>query len=410
MIENLPNKIEYRGAERIQLLQDLDVAGKRVFLRVDFNVPTQDGRVTDDTRIREVLPTIEYLSDKGAKVICASHFGRPKGKPDPKFSLELAASHLGTLCNRDIIFSEDTVGHGVTRQSNELKAGQILVLENLRFNPGEKENSEAFAHDLAKLCDIYINDAFGACHRAHTSTDALPRMIPNRAAGFLLQRELNALGKIANNPERPLISVIGGAKVSDKAKVIDALMVKSSKIIIGGAMAYTFLRALDCTTGDSMIEPDLIPLAKSLLNRSKSSKCEIVLPVDHYTGANFDNPGEPVATENAHIPEGRMALDIGPKTVELFTRSLDGAKSVFWNGPMGVFEKEAFSKGTFALADAIAELPATDKICGGGDSVSAVNKSGKASQFTHISTGGGASLELIEGKALPGVEALKKQK
>ncbi len=400
----------YPGAERIKSLDQLELAGKRVFLRVDFNVPVQDGIVMDDTRIKAVLPTIDYLCEKGASVICASHFGRPNGKRVPELSLETAAVRLGELCNRDIIFSEDCRGNGVTRQTHELKPGQILVLENLRFYEGEEANSEEFCHELAKLCDVYVNDAFGTCHRAHASTAGLPLLMAHKAPGLLMEKEIAALSTLIYNPARPLISILGGAKVSDKAKVISSLMVKSSKIIIGGAMAYTFLRALNVQVGNSRVEPDLIPLAKNLMDRSEKSQCRIVLPVDHVTGASFDNPGPAKITENAHIPEGAMGLDIGPKTRELFTRELQGAKSVFWNGPMGVFEKPPFHEGTFAIAKAIAELDAVEKICGGGDSVSAINQSGLASKFTHISTGGGASLEMIEGKAMPGLEALKYSK
>ena len=407
MTESAP--FNYPGAERITRLNKLELKGKRVFLRVDFNVPIHNGKVTDDTRIKAALPTIEYLCEKGASVICASHFGRPNGVRSKELSLENAAAHLGSLCNRDIIFSEDCKGNGVIRQTKELKPGQILVLENLRFEPGEEANSEEFCHELAKLCDVYVNDAFGACHRAHASTAGLAALVPNRAPGLLLEKEIAALGTLVNNPARPLVSIIGGAKVSDKAKVIDALMIKSSKIIIGGAMAYTFLRALQVQTGNSRVEPDLIPLAKKILDRSAASKCKIVLPMDHVTGESFDNPGEPKITENAHIPEGAMGLDIGPRTRELFTKELQGAKSVFWNGPMGVFEKKPFHEGTNAVANAIAELDAVEKICGGGDSVSAINQSGLADKFTHISTGGGASLKMIEGKPMPGIEALKKK-
>ncbi|MEO6460026.1 MAG: phosphoglycerate kinase, partial [Bdellovibrionota bacterium] len=391
----------YPGGERIKRLSDLDVTNKRVFLRVDFNVPMKDGVITDDTRIRAALPTIEALCEKGAAVICASHFGRPKGKRAPEFSLEPAAQHLSELTSRDIIFSEDCTGNGVVRQSKELKPGQILVLENLRFYEGEEKNDQAFAYELAKLCDVYVNDAFGTCHRAHTSTDALPRMIPERGAGLLLEKEIGALAKLIHNPDRPLVAILGGSKVSDKAKVIESLMVKSSKILIGGAMAYTFLRALKVQTGTSRVEPDLIALAGKIMERSEKSQCKIVLPMDHVTGASFDNPGTPQITENAHIPEGRMGLDIGPRTRELFKRELQDAKSILWNGPMGVFEKKPFDEGTNFIAHAIAECAATSKICGGGDSVAAINLSGVADKFTHISTGGGASLEMLEGAPMP---------
>lgn len=398
----------YPGGERIKSLKDLDVAGKRVFLRVDFNVPMKDGLVTDDTRIRAALPTIEALCEKGAAVICASHLGRPKGKRSEKDSLEPAASHLSELTSRDIIFSEDCTGNGVVRQTKELKPGQILVLENLRFYEGEEKNDQAFAYELAKLCDAYVNDAFGTCHRAHASTDALPRMIPERAAGLLLEKEIAALAKLIHNPDRPLVAILGGSKVSDKAKVIDSLMVKSSKILIGGAMAYTFLRALKVQTGTSRVENDLVALAGKMMERAEKAQCKIILPMDHVTGASFDNPGAPQITENAHIPEGRMGLDIGPRTRELFKRELQAAKSILWNGPMGVFEKKPFDEGTNFIAHAIAESHATSKICGGGDSVAAINLSGVADKFTHISTGGGASLEMLEGAPMPGIDSLKR--
>lgn len=398
---------QYPGGERIKTLKDLEFSGKRVFLRVDFNVPLKDGKITDDTRIRAALPTIEYLCEKGAKVICASHLGRPKGKRNSIDSLEVAAVHLSELTSRDIIFSEDCTGNGVVRQSKELKAGQILVLENLRFYEGEEKNTQEFAHELAKLCDIYVNDAFGTCHRAHASTDALPKIISEKAAGLLLEKEIAAIGELMHSPARPLISIIGGAKVSDKAKVIEALMIKSSKILIGGAMAYTFLRAKKVQTGISRVETDLVALAGKIMDRSAAAKCEIVLPMDHVTGASFDNPGTPETTENAHILGDRMGLDIGPRTIELFKKHIDTAASIFWNGPMGVFEKPPFDVGTNAVAQAVADCQAKIKICGGGDSVAAIQKSGLASAFTHISTGGGASLEMIEGAPIPGIESLK---
>jgi len=397
----------YPGGERIKRLNDLDVAGKRVFLRVDFNVPMKDGVVTDDTRIRAALPTIEALCEKGASVICASHLGRPKGR-SPKDSLEPAAQHLSELTSRDIIFSEDCTGNGVVRQSKELKAGQILVLENLRFYEGEEKNDQAFAYELAKLCDVYVNDAFGTCHRAHTSTDALPRMVAERGAGLLLEKEIVALAKIIHSPDRPLVAILGGSKVSDKAKVIDSLMVKSSKILIGGAMAYTFLRALKVQTGNSRVETELVSLAGKMMERAAKSQCKIILPMDHVTGASFDNPGTPQITENAHIPEARMGLDIGPRTRELFKRELEGARSILWNGPMGVFEKKPFDEGTNFIAHVIADSSATSKICGGGDSVAAINLAGVADRFTHVSTGGGASLEMLEGAPMPGIDSLKR--
>jgi phosphoglycerate kinase len=398
----------YPGGERIKRLADLEVSGKRVFLRVDFNVPIKDGVITDDTRIRAALPTIEALCERGASVVCASHLGRPKGQRSHKNSLEPAAAQLSELTSRDIIFSEDCTGNGVVRQSKELKPGQILVLENLRFYEGEEKNQQEFAHELAKLCDVYVNDAFGTCHRAHASTEALPRLVNERGAGLLLEKEIAALAKLIHNPDRPLVAILGGSKVSDKTKVIDALMVKSSKILIGGAMAYTFLRALKIQTGTSRVESDLIALAGKLMERAEKAQCKIILPMDHVTGESFDNPGPAQTTNNTHIPEGRMGLDIGPRTRELFTQEIQGAQSIFWNGPMGVFEKPPFHEGTFAIAHAIATCSAKSKICGGGDSVAAINQSGVAEAFTHISTGGGASLEMIEGSPMPGIDSLKR--
>ncbi len=398
---------DYPGGEKIRLLTDLEVTNKRVFVRVDFNVPMKNGVIQDDTRIRAAIPTINYLIENGARLICASHLGRPKGVVDPAYSLEPVAERLGELLVRPVIFSNDGVGEGVTRQSKDLKPGEIMVLENLRFHEGEEKNSSEFAHKLKSLCDVYINDAFGTCHRAHASTAGLPALVSQRAAGFLLEKEIAALGKLVHNPDRPLISILGGSKVSDKVKVIEALMVKSEKILIGGAMAYTFLRALECKVGNSRIEVDLIPMAKKILERSKESRCEIVLPVDHNLGNSFDNPGTPVFSQNAHIPDGKVALDIGPKTCELFARKMAGAQTLFWNGPLGVFEKPPFNLGTEFVAQAIASHTAKSKICGGGDSVSAVTAAGLENSFTHISTGGGASLEMVEGIPMPGIESLK---
>lgn len=408
----------YPGGDRIPSLKDLDVEGKRVFVRVDFNVPLaphkdQDehgngaDRVIDSTRIKGALPTIRELRERGAKVICASHLGRPKGGPDAKYSLQPVAEKLGELLGADVVFAHDCVGDGILRHTKELKNGQVLVLENLRFHPEEEKNDNNFAFKLSQLADIYVNDAFGTCHRAHASVDALPKLMKHKAGGLLLEAEVEALAGLIYNPPRPLVAILGGSKVSDKAKVIEALMVKSQKILIGGAMAYTFLRALQCTTGDSRVEIDMVSLAKRIMDRAKEANCKILLPVDHVTGKSFDEPGTPETTTNAHIAAGRMGLDIGPKTRELYSRELQGAAAVFWNGPMGVFEKKPFDEGTNALARAIADLPAKTKICGGGDSVTAINQAGLEGGFTHISTGGGASLEMLEGAPMPGIEALK---
>ena len=398
---------QYPGGERICSVRDLEVQGKRVFVRVDFNVPVVDGKITDDTRIRAALPTLKYLLEKGAKIVCASHFGRPKSGPEPKYSLEPIAVRLGELMEVEVVFAHDCVGEAVARQARDLRQGQILVLENLRFHPGEEKNLPEFAHKLAALCDVYVNDAFGTCHRAHASTFGVPNIIKAKGAGFLLEREIGALSQLIHNPKRPLVSILGGSKVSDKVKVIEALMVKSSKILIGGAMAYTFLRVLDVKTGNSRVETEMFGLAKKILDRAKEANCEIVLPMDHVTGVTFDKPGEPQITENAHIIGERIGLDIGPRTQRLFVEKLQGAQSVFWNGPMGVFEKPEFAAGTNAVAHAIAKLDAPIKICGGGDSVSAINQAGVEAGFTHISTGGGASLEMVEGAPMPGIDALK---
>ncbi len=400
---------DYPGGDRIMPMTQMDLENARIFLRVDFNVPINaDGTVGDDTRIRAAIPTIRYLREKRARIVCASHLGRPNGKRNNKESLEPVAARLSELLESDITFADDCIGTNVVRKSIELKPGEILVLENLRFHDGEEKNSVEFSHKLAELCDVYINDAFGTCHRAHASTAGLPSIMKKKGAGLLLEKEIQALSQLIHNPDRPLMAILGGSKVKDKAKVIESLLVKSSKIFIGGAMAYTFLRALKVQTGTSRVETDLIGLAEKILERSEKAKCKILLPVDHVTGESFDHPGTPQITQNAHIPEGRMGLDIGPKTRELYARELVGAKSIFWNGPMGVFEKPPFDAGTLAIAHAIAELPAKSKICGGGDSVAAINQSGQAHAFTHISTGGGASLEMIEGVPMPGIESLKK--
>ncbi len=399
---------DYPGSERILRLDQLEVSNKRVFVRVDFNVPlTDDGKVSDDTRIRASLPTIQALIAKGARVICASHLGRPKGKRDEKYTLEPVAARLGELLGTDVIFADNCIGDGIHRQSRDLRPGQVLVLENLRFHEAEEKNEHDFAFKLSQLCDAYVNDAFGTCHRAHASTAGLPSLVKARAAGLLLEKEIAALGTLIHNPPRPLVAILGGAKVSDKAKVIEALLVKSSKVLVGGAMAYTFLRALQCKTGTSRVETEMVGLAGRILERAKTADCKIILPMDHMTGLTFDHPGPAQATENAHIPDGRMGLDIGPRTRALFAKELEGAAAIFWNGPMGVFEKPPFDEGTTFLAKAIAANPAKVKICGGGDSVAAINQAGLESGFTHISTGGGASLEMIEGRTMPGIESLK---
>ncbi len=398
----------YPGGQLIKTLADGDFKNKRVFVRVDLNVPIKDGVVGDDSRIRAALPTLQFLKDKGAKLIVASHLGRPKGKVDTRYSMEPVAAVLGDLLNLDIVFAHDSVGLPVQRQSKEIRDGQVLLLENLRFYPGEEANDGDFAVKLASLCDVYVNDAFGTSHRAHASVSALPGLVNEKYAGLLLEKEISELGRVIHNPDRPFVAVLGGSKVSDKVGVIEALTVKSSKIIIGGAMAYTFLRALNVEVGKSMVEPDKIALAGKILERAKEAKCKILLPVDHIIADSFDPPQSVKVSDNAHIPAGWMGLDIGPKTLELYQRELVGSRCIFWNGPMGVFENEAFAKGTLGVAKTIAELPNCVKVCGGGDSVAALHMSGVAEAFTHISTGGGASLEMIEGLPMPGIESLKR--
>lgn len=398
----------YPGGQLIKTLADGDFKNKRVFVRVDFNVPIKDGKVGDDTRILAAIPTLKFLKEKGAKLIVASHLGRPKGKAEAKYSMEAVAGNLGQALGSDVIFAHDSIGLPVQRQSKELKDNQVLLLENLRFYPGEEANESDFAVKLSALCDTYVCDAFGTCHRAHASVSALPNLVSEKFAGFLLEKEIAELGRVIHNPERPFAAILGGSKVSDKVGVIEALVVKSSKIFIGGAMAYTFLRALNVETGTSMVESDKIALAGKILERAKEAKCKILLPVDHMIADAFDAPHNVKTSDNAHIPKGWMGLDIGPKTLELYTRELEGSRCVFWNGPMGVFERQPFDKGSLGLARAIAALPNCVKVCGGGDSVAALQLSGVADQFTHISTGGGASLEMIEGLPMPGIESLKR--
>jgi phosphoglycerate kinase len=399
---------DYPGGQLIKSISQGDFKNKRVFVRVDFNVPLKNGKVTDDTRITAALPTINFLREKGARLIIASHLGRPKGKPEPAFSLEPVATLLGEKLKCDVIFAHEATGYPVLKQSKELRDGQIMLLENLRYYAGEESNENEFAVKLSALADAYVNDAFGTCHRAHASVSALPGLLQDKYAGFLLEKEISELGRVIHNPDRPFVAVLGGSKVSDKVGVIEALLVKSSKIIIGGAMAYTFLRALQVDVGSSLVELDKVTLAGKIMARAKEAKCQILLPIDHKIATSFDPPHEIKDSENAHIPKGWMGLDIGPKTIELYTRELAGTKCLFWNGPMGVFEQKPFDKGTMSLAQAIADLPNCVKVCGGGDSVAALNTSGLDQHFTHISTGGGASLEMIEGKAMPGIESLKR--
>lgn len=387
-------------------IRDIDAAGKKIFIRVDYNVPMdKNGQITDDTRIRATLPTLNFLLEQGAALILASHLGRPKGAPEAQYSLAPVAEKLAELLGKDVLFANDCVGTEAEMAAGALKPGQILLLENLRFHKEEEKNDAEFARKLASLAQIAINDAFGVSHRAHASVEGITKYLPT-VAGFLMEKEITFLGQAVANPARPFAAIIGGAKVSDKIAVIENLLTKVDTLIIGGGMANTFIAAQGFAAGKSLVEPDKYELANTLIADAKQRGVNLLLPVDLVIADKFAPDAESKIVNYDAIEDGWMALDIGPKSAELFAAALAKAKTIVWNGPMGVFEMELFAKGTEAVARAVAAANAIS-IVGGGDSVAAVEKTGLADQITHISTGGGASLEFLEGKVLPGIAALQ---
>jgi phosphoglycerate kinase len=395
-------------------IRDLDLTGKRVLIRVDFNVPlSKEGTITDDTRIRETIPTIEYALRRKARVILAAHLGRPKGQEVPSMSLRPVVDRLRSLLDHvldedeNVAFAPDCIGPLAMELSNNLEPGQTLLLENLRFHAEEEKNDPAFAEKLAALCDIYVNDAFGAAHRAHASTEGITHFVPQAVAGLLMEKELNYLGKAVTEPNRPFVAIIGGAKVSDKIEVINALLDKVDSLLIGGAMAYTFLNAQGQTTGKSLVEPEKYDIARSAMAKAEARGVKFLLPVDHMLASKFAADAKTqIFSGTEPFPTEMMALDIGPETIKLFAAEIADAATIVWNGPMGVAELAPFAKGTNAIAKALAKIEDAITIVGGGDSVAALHNSGVADKITHISTGGGASLEFLEGKTLPGVAAL----
>ena len=387
-------------------IEDISVAGKKVLVRCDFNVPLDDKRrITDDTRITAALPTIEYLLDKGAKVVLCSHLGRPKGTVDPKYSLAPVASRLTQLLGKNVPLAADVVGPSAQSLCAELKDGEAVLLENLRFHADEEKNNPEFARQLASLAEIYVNDAFGTAHRAHASTEGVTHYLHPSVAGFLIKKELDVMGKALEDPEHPFIAILGGAKVSDKIGVINNLLNKVDVLLIGGGMAYTFQKALGGQIGKSLLEADKIELARELMEKAAHNGVRLVLPIDNEAANEFSNDAMHITVHSHDIPDGFEGMDIGPKTRIIFAAEISRAKTVVWNGPMGVFEFENFSTGTREIAKACAECPGVT-IIGGGDSAAAVEQMGFASKITHISTGGGASLEFLEGIELPGVAAL----
>ncbi len=393
----------------IRTVKDLDLTGKKCLVRVDFNVPLKDGNITDDTRIRAALPTLQYiLKQEGTALVLMSHLGRPKGVVKKEFSLRQVKPRLEELLQCSVTMAPDCVGSDVETIIENARPGNVILLENLRFHSEETANDSGFAEQLAKNGDVYINDAFGTAHRAHASTEGITHYLPS-AAGFLIEKEVRFFEPLVTNPDKPFVAIVGGAKVSSKIGVLESLLQKCTSLIIAGGMAYTFLKVSGHTIGDSLFEEDYVETAKDVLDKAEARGVEILLPVDHVGAKEFSADASPVTVASVDIPDGVIGMDIGPRTVELFGQVIRNAHSLVWNGPMGVFEFETFSRGTVAIAEKVAECKGTT-VVGGGDSVAAVNKFGFADRIDHVSTGGGASLEYLEGKTLPGIAALRKEK
>ena len=391
----------------MKFLDDVQLNGKTVFLRVDFNVPLDEkGEIRDDTRIRASLPTIKYLLDRQVKLVVASHLGRPKGKFDPKMSLAPVAKRLSEIMGREVILAPGVVGEEVDRLKGSLKEGQILLLENVRFQAEETANDAVFAQKLARGIDVYVNDAFGSCHRAHASVVAIARFVKEKAAGYLLKKEVDYLRKALHEPAKPYVAILGGAKVQDKIPVIENLLNKADDILIGGAMAYTFLKAQGKDVGKSLVEDDKLDIARTILKRASEKKVNFLLPLDHVLAAAVDAGAETEVVESLPFPAGKMGVDIGPKTVAAYAKIIAAARTIVWNGPLGIFEIDKFAKGTIGIAAAVAASGAIS-IVGGGDSIAAVKKAGVTDKISHISTGGGASLEFLAHETLPGIDALE---
>ena len=388
-------------------IEDINVCGKRVLVRCDFNVPLKDGVITDENRLNGAMPTIKYLVDKGAKVILCSHLGKPKGEAKPELSLAPVAKRLSEMLGKEVVFAadENVVGENAKAAVAKMENGDVVLLENTRYRKEETKNEENFSKELASLAEIFVNDAFGTAHRAHCSTVGAGEFLAERACGYLIQKELKFLGEAVANPVRPFTAILGGAKVSDKIAVINELLEKVDNLIIGGGMAYTFLKAQGYEIGTSLVEEDKVEYAKEMMEKAKAKGVKLLLPIDNAVADKFADV-KPVITEDANIPAGYMGLDIGPKTIEEYVNTVKASKTIVWNGPMGVFEFENFAKGTLAVAKAMADLENATTVIGGGDSAAAVNQLGFGDKMTHVSTGGGASLEFLEGKELPGIVAL----